>query len=110
MVINGISSSGFGGARSGTQTSTPPTSIKTTTVKIGLQGSTTYTETQSTAASSLAVGDCVSAVGSTDSTGAVTARTVRITSTGGQTCSSGFGGFAGGGAGGGSARVASPNG
>ncbi len=97
MVIYGISSSGFGGSRS-TQGSTPPTSIPSTNVKIELQSSTTYSETQSTAASSLAVGDCVSAVGSTDSTGAVSARTVRITSTGGQTCSSGFGGFAGGGA------------
>jgi Domain of unknown function (DUF5666) len=97
MVIYGFSSSGFSGTR-GTQSSTPPTSIPSTSVNIELQNSTTYSETQSTAASSLAVGDCVSAVGSTDSTGAVTARTVRITSTGGQTCSSGFGGFARGGA------------
>ncbi len=111
LVIDGISSSGFGGARTGTRPSTPPTSIKTTTVTIGLQGSTTFTETESTAATSLAVGDCVTAVGSSDSTGAVTARTVRITSTGGQTCSSGFGGFGGGGAaGGGSAGGGSTNG
>jgi hypothetical protein len=47
----------------------------------------------------LAVGDCVTAFGSTASTGAVTASTVRITSTGGKTCSPGFGGggFRGGG-------------
>jgi Domain of unknown function (DUF5666) len=95
MEIYGISTSGFGGARRTSSSSTPSTSIPSTNVKIGLQGSTTYSETQSTAASSLAVGDCVTAVGSTDSTGAVTARTVRITSTGGQSCSSGFGGFAG---------------
>jgi hypothetical protein len=50
------------------------------------------------------VGDCVSAFGSASSTGAVTASTVRITSTGGKTCTSGFGGagFGGGFGGGGS--------
>lgn len=111
MVINGISSSGFGAPRTGTRPSTPPTSIKPTPVTIGLQGSTTFTETESTAATSLAVGDCVTAVGSSDTTGAVTARTVRITSTGGQTCNSGFGGFGGGGtAGGGTAGGATAGG
>jgi Domain of unknown function (DUF5666) len=97
LVIYGISSSGLRGSRSSTESSTPPTSIKSTTVTIGLQGSTTYSETQSAGASALAVGDCVTAVGSSDTTGAVTARSVRITSTGGKTCSSGFGGFGGGG-------------
>jgi hypothetical protein len=45
----------------------------------------------------LAVGDCVSAFGSASTTGAVTATTVRITSTGGKTCTAGFGGGFGGG-------------
>jgi hypothetical protein len=43
------------------------------------------------------VGDCVSAFGVSGSTGDVTATTVSITSTGGKTCSAGFGagGFGG---------------
>jgi uncharacterized protein DUF5666 len=79
-----------------------PVALKTTTVKIKLAASTTYTETQASAASTLAVGDCVTAFGSSSSTGAVTATTVRITSTGGQTCSPGFGRFRGGSTNGGS--------
>jgi hypothetical protein len=55
----------------------------------------------------LAVGDCVSAFGPASTTGAVTATTVRITSTGGKTCTTGFGGgFGGGGFGGGGASGA----
>jgi hypothetical protein len=45
----------------------------------------------------LAVGDCVTAFGTTATTGAVSASTVRITSTGGKSCSAAFGGFGGGG-------------
>jgi hypothetical protein len=97
LVIYGISSSGFTRSGSGSRTSTPPTSIKSSNVTVGVNASTTYSETASTAASSLAVGDCVTSVGTADSTGAVMARTVRIASTGGQSCSTGFGGFGGGG-------------
>lgn len=65
--------------------------LKATTVKVALNGSTTYAERQSAAASNLAVGDCVAATGSASSTGAVTATSIQITSTGGQSCSTGFG-------------------
>ena len=64
-------------------------------------GSTTVTATQAAAATDLAVGDCVSAFGPAASNGAVSASTVRITSTGGTSCTGGFGGFGGGGFGGG---------
>ena len=47
----------------------------------------------------LAVGDCVSAFGPAASNGAVTATTVRITSTGGGSCTGGLGGFCGAGGG-----------
>lgn len=93
LVLYGVSSSGV--PRASGQGSTPPTSVKSTSVTVGLSASTLFTKTQTAAASSLAVGDCVTANGSTDTTGAVTARTVRITSTGGQTCSTGFGPGAG---------------
>jgi single-stranded DNA-binding protein len=74
-----------------------PTTPKTETLTITTSKSTTVSSTQSTAASALAVGDCVSAFGPAASNGAVTASTVRITSTGGGTCTSSFGGFGGGG-------------
>jgi uncharacterized protein DUF5666 len=83
--------------------STKPTTPKTQNLKITTTSATTVAATQSAAATDLAVGDCVSAFGSAASNGAVTAMTVRITSTGGKTCTGGFGGgfFRGGGFGGG---------
>jgi hypothetical protein len=81
---------------------TPP---KTEKLTITTSDSTPVSATQSTTPSALAVGDCVSAFGPAASTGAVTATTVRITSTGGGSCSGGFprggGGFFGGPGGGG---------
>jgi hypothetical protein len=70
---------------------------KTQALKITTSGSTTLSSTQTAAASDLAVGDCVSAFGPAATNGAVTATTVRITSTGGGTCTGGFAGFGGGG-------------
>jgi hypothetical protein len=68
-------------------------------VKVTTSSSTTYKESQGAASSALAVGDCVTAAGSNDSTGAVTASSVQITSTGSSSCTSGFGGVGGGGSG-----------
>ena len=65
-------------------------SFKTTKSKVALSSSTSYTETQSAASSDLAVGDCVTAAGSSNSTGAITASTIRITSTGNKSCTTGF--------------------
>jgi hypothetical protein len=93
LALYGFSSAGF---TPGSQSSTPPTSVADTSLTVDLGSSTTYTETRTAAAANLAVGDCVTASGTTDSTGAVAASTVRITSTGGQTCTTGFGGFGGG--------------
>jgi hypothetical protein len=81
-----------------------PTAPKKQNLSVTLSSSTTLTQTQATTAASVAVGDCVSAFGQTASNGAVSATTVRITSSGGKTCTTGFGGFGGGtggGAGGG---------
>ncbi len=75
------------------KTPTPP---KTQTLTITTSKSTTVSATQSAAATDLAVGDCVSAFGPAASNGAITATTVRITSTGGASCSAGFGRFGGG--------------
>ena len=91
--------------KSGSKSTTKkPATPKTETLKITTTSSTPLSATQSVAASALAVGDCVSAFGPAASNGAVSATTVRITSTGGGTCTGGFaggGGFFGGGGGGG---------
>lgn len=94
LVLYGSS---FAGPRS-PRTSVPPTTAAPADVTVTLAPSTVYTQVRPAAATSLAVGDCVVATGPADSTGAVTARSVRITSTGGQSCSAGFGRFAGAGA------------
>ncbi|MGH9059506.1 MAG: DUF5666 domain-containing protein [Acidimicrobiales bacterium] len=86
LVLLGTTSSGPRSPGSTSSSSAPSSSI---TVSLG--SSTIYSETQSATSGQLAVGDCVTANGSSDSTGAITARSVAITSTGGQTCSTGFG-------------------
>ena len=93
LAVSGISSAAFAKAAKKTTKPTKPAAVKTTTTKVRLTSSTTYTESQAATSTNLAVGDCVTAAGSSDSTGAVTASTVRITSTGGKSCTSGFGGF-----------------
>lgn len=74
---------------------------KLTTLTVTTTSSTTYSQTQTTSASSLAVGDCVTAVGSVGSTGAVSADTVRISTSTSGSCTGSFGGAGGGFAGGG---------
>jgi hypothetical protein len=71
----------------------------TTTTTVTVDSSTTYTKQVRADASALAVGECVAALGSSDDTGAVTARSITISkpNTGG-TCSGRMGGGANGGA------------
>jgi Domain of unknown function (DUF5666) len=94
VSMSGTLRSGLGQAAKSTKKASTP---KTQKLTVTLSKSTTLSETQSTSFSALAVGDCVNAFGPTGSTGAVTAATVSIRSTGGQTCSAGFrpGGFGG---------------
>jgi hypothetical protein len=94
--MSGTLRSGFGQAAKSKNTKKPSTP-KTEKLTVMLSKSTTLSETQSTSFSALAVGDCVNAFGQAGSTGAVTAATVSIRSTGGQACSTGFrpGGFGG---------------
>lgn len=93
LVIYGTS---FTGAGRTPQTSTPPTTAAPADIAFALTSSTTFTEVKPATSSGLAVGDCVTATGPADSTGAVTARIVRIASTGGQSCTARFGRFGGG--------------
>ncbi len=100
LVIYGTSSSGTRPRGSTTSTSVPDTSLT-----VQLTSSTRYVETQTAGSSDLVVNDCVTAAGATDSTGAVTANTIRISSPGPNGCTIGFGGrgLGGGGFGGGAA-------
>jgi len=84
---------------------TNPTTKKVSSVAVTLTASTAFTERQSAAATDLAVGKCASAVGTADTTGAVTARSITISTPGASGCTTGFGRFGGGagGAGGGAA-------
>ena len=88
LVIFGTTSSGFRGRGSTTSTSVPDSSV---TVQVN--SSTRYTETQTASASDVAVNECATATGTTDSTGAVTANTIRISPAGPTGCTTGFGGF-----------------
>ncbi|HVV24972.1 MAG TPA: hypothetical protein VHF06_36410 [Pseudonocardiaceae bacterium] len=62
------------------------------TTVVTVNSGTTYTKTASATAAALVVGDCVAAVGSSDDTGAVTAKTIAVSKPGKNGCSFGFGG------------------
>jgi Domain of unknown function (DUF5666) len=96
---------GFGGA-TGTVTAvngstvtvdeTDPATKKTSSVTVTLTSSTTFTERTTASSSDLAVGKCANAIGSASSTGAVTARSIVISTPGANGCTAGFEGFRGG--------------
>jgi hypothetical protein len=95
------------GPGSATATATPPPP----TVTVTTIGSTTYTAQKAAAASDIAVGECASALGKADDTGAVTATSISLRPATNGSCTSGFGGT-GGGRGGatGTATTGGPNG
>ncbi|GHF86904.1 hypothetical protein FHX82_004531 [Amycolatopsis bartoniae] len=64
----------------------------TTSVQVTVDATTTYTKSQSADASALKVGECVTATGKADDTGAVTAQTISISQAGANGCTTGFGG------------------
>jgi hypothetical protein len=108
LTVDGFSSAGVRPGSS--SSSTPSTTPTAKPVTVDLKSTTTYRTDRAAAASNLAVGDCVTATGSSSSNGSVTASVIRITSTGGQACTAGFGRFGGGGGGGGNPGGLSPNG
>jgi hypothetical protein len=83
-----VSETGFRGGSGGTATPAAPTSVTVTTT-----AATTYDETASATKAALVVGQCATAVGTMDDTGAVTARTIAVRPPTNGTCSAGFGGF-----------------
>jgi hypothetical protein len=76
-------------AAAGSTTSGATTTTVTRTVT--LDSATTYTKTEPADASALTVGKCVTALGTTDSTGAMTAGSINIRPAVDGTCSMGFG-------------------
>ena len=90
LVIFGTSSSAFRGRGSATSTSVPDSSIT-----VQLSSSTRYTETETASPSDVAVNECATASGTTDSTGAVTANTIRLSPAGPNGCTTGLGGLGG---------------
>ena len=75
---------------------TDPQTKKTSSVVVTLTSSTTFTERSAASASDLAVGKCANAIGTASSTGAVTARSIVISTPGANGCTTGFEGFRGG--------------
>jgi hypothetical protein len=79
------------GPGSATATATPPPP----TVTVTTIGSTTYTAQKAAAASDIAVGECASALGKADDTGAVTATSISLRPATNGSCTTGFGGRGG---------------
>lgn len=102
LVLSGFSSTGLKppAARQGhgakKKSARTPVRPKTTTVRVRLTSSTTVEETQPAAPGDLAVGDCVTAAGSSDSTGAIAATSVHMAPAGPNGCTGGFAFQAGG--------------
>ncbi len=62
-----------------------------TTDQVTLTASTTYTQTVTVSSTALKVGECVTAIGSTGSTGAVSATRITLSAPGPNGCTTGFG-------------------
>jgi hypothetical protein len=82
-----------GGAAGGT--ASPGATPTTSPVTVKTTAATTYTKTVSAATKDLAVGQCVTAIGAADDTGAVTATAIASQPAVNGDCASGFGGFGG---------------
>jgi hypothetical protein len=80
--------------RPSTSSTTTTTAPASTSIDVTTSSTTTYSQTSHTDSSSLAVGKCVTARGSADQTGAITATSISIRTPGANGCA--FGRFGGG--------------
>lgn len=94
--VTAVTSDGFTVAAMTFNPSDPSAKPSTHDVTVTVSGATTYSTTQKANGSALKVGACVTAIGTANDTGAVTAKTIQVTDPVGGSC--GFG-FAGGGRG-----------
>jgi hypothetical protein len=83
----------------GTDTATATATPTIATVTVTTNASTTYTAQKTGAASDVTVGECASALGKADDTGAVTATSISLRPATNGSCTTGFGGAGGGGGG-----------
>ena len=79
----------------GTASSTATASPTTTSVTVTTTSSTTYTAQKTGAATDVAVGECASALGKADDTGAVAATAITLRPATNGSCTTGFGGRGG---------------
>jgi Domain of unknown function (DUF5666) len=80
----------------GTDTATATATPTTATVTVTTNASTTYTAQRAATAADVAVGECASAQGKADDTGAVTATAISLRPATNGSCAAGFGGRGGG--------------
>jgi hypothetical protein len=81
----------FGAGRGAGGTASPAPTPSTTAVEVTTTAATTYTKTVSGSAKNIAVGQCVTAIGSANDTGAVTATVIASQPAVNGECSTGFG-------------------
>lgn len=82
-----------GGEANATAGPTASPSSTTTIVTVTTGSTTTYTETVSATATAVQVGSCVTALGKSDDTGAISATSIAISAKQNGQCGSGFGNF-----------------
>lgn len=94
FVVHGVERS-TGRFRPGSTTSSTTTTTQppTTDITVTVASSTTATQDESASASALSVGACVTALGPSNSTGAVAATSISIRPSTNGSCFGGFGGF-----------------
>ena len=92
LTIDGFSSADRPKPNGANGSGAAPSPPAATNVEVQLSSTTTYRKIATAAASNLAVGDCVAALGSRGSDGSVTASDITITSGGASSCAAGFGG------------------
>lgn len=92
VSVEGFIFSFTGAPTRGTTTRTAP---KTVAVKVMVSSSTRYSKFETVKASSLKVGECATAFGSTNDIGAVTATRLSVSQPTAGSCTGGFGGFGG---------------
>jgi hypothetical protein len=86
-----VAAMSFAAARGASATASPTAKPTTTPVEVTTTAATTYTKTVSASAKNLAVGQCVTAVGTADDTGAVTASIIASQPAVNGECTGGFG-------------------
>lgn len=96
ITIQGISFAGFGQPTASTSVPTTTTVPKTSPETVIVSSKTKYSKTQRVTSHALKVGECATAIGTTNDIGVVTAARLTVTQPTAGSCSTGFGGFRGG--------------